>query len=68
VGRNLTGARFDAEDLAEQRLGVLSVAERIAFAAAIASRDIELTVGAKLQLTAVVVRLVGVGNAEDRLT
>ncbi len=45
----------DAQDLAQERVGVLAVAQGIAAAAAVAQTDVEIAVRAKGQLAAVVV-------------
>ena len=66
VGRDLARMRVDAEDLAQQLFGVLAVFEGIAAAAAVAERDVEVAVGAELELAAVVVGFLGVADAEDR--
>ena len=57
VGRSPVGRLgVDAQDLAEQGLGVLAVAVGVAAAAPVAEPDVEVAVGAEHQLAAVVVR------------
>ena len=51
VGLSARGARIDAQDLAEQDAGVLSIGAHTA----VAHADVEVAVGAELQLAAVVV-------------
>ena len=46
----------DAQHLAEQRVRVLRVVQRIAAAAAVAQADVEIAVGTKRQVAAVVIR------------
>src|SRR5207244_10891018 len=53
--RSEGAVHVDPQDLAEQRLEVLSVALRIALAAAIAQADVEKTVGPESELAAIVV-------------
>jgi hypothetical protein len=67
VGRDLARMRVDAKDLAQQFFGVLAVFEGISAAAAVAERDVEVTVRAELELAAVVVGFLGVADAEDLL-
>ena len=47
----------DAQDLAEQRVGVLAVAVRVAAGAAVAEADVQVAVRAEGELAAVVVRV-----------
>src|SRR5207248_8601954 len=53
--RSEGAVHVDPQDLAEQRLQVLSVALRIALAAAVAQADVEKTVGPESELAAIVV-------------
>src|SRR3712207_8697831 len=56
--------RRDPQDLAEEVAGVLGVPLGVALPAAVAGRDVEVAVGAELELSAVVVRARGVRSEE----
>src|SRR3954469_17731554 len=55
----------EAQDLAQQPLRVLRVAERIAAAPAVARAGVEPSIRAKLELTAVVVRIGAVFDTDE---
>jgi hypothetical protein len=58
IGQSIVGVRvvhINAEHLAQQRRGPLRVVLRIAASAAISHADVEIAIGAKLQLAAVMV-------------
>ena len=59
------GARVDAEQLAEQAAEVLGVLAGVVAAAAVPGARVEEAVGAELQLAAPVVRLAGMGDAQE---
>jgi hypothetical protein len=58
-------AHVDTKDLSQQRVEILSASERIATTAAVACSDVERSVGAELQLPAVVIRKHPMRDRED---
>ena len=56
---------IDAQNLAEQRVRVLPAAQGIAPAAAIADADVEIAVGTEGELSAVVIRVLPVGDLQN---
>lgn len=67
IARKIIAVDINAQDLAEQRILVLSILTRIAAAAAVANAEIEITIGPERDRAAIVVSEIGMGNGQQSL-
>src|SRR5207244_4244565 len=64
-GVRLRAVDVDAQDLAEQRVLVLAVAERVAATTSVAGGDVEVSIGPKADPATVVIGVCPVVDAQD---